>query len=116
MWSEGSGSPPRDPRRFLEAILVDLKRHGLLRSKKGPGGGYSLVRGPGEVTLGQVIRALDVPRPLVSCIGQRADQRCEECVYQADCRIRVVMTEVHDATVRVFDQTTLSVLAAKTAP
>ena len=104
------------PRKFLEAILLELTRHGLLRSKKGPGGGYSLVRGPGEVTLGQILTALDTARPLVTCLGQRSDVRCAECAHQADCRIRAAMTEVHAAAARVLDRTTLSVLAATSAP
>lgn len=105
----------RLPRKFLEAILLDLKRHGLLRSKKGPHGGYSLSRCPTEVTLGEIISALDTARPLVSCIGQ-GDACCAECEDQDDCRIRAAMTEVQAAATRVLDQTTLSVLAARTAP
>jgi Rrf2 family protein len=105
----------RLPRKFLEAILLDLKRHGLLRSKKGPHGGYSLIRCPTEVTLGEIISALDTARPPVSCLGQ-GDASCAECEDQADCRSLAAMTEVQAAATRVLDRTTLSVLAAKTAP
>lgn len=106
----------RLPRKFLEAILLELKRQGFLCSKKGPGGGYSLVRSPSEVTLGQIINALDDPRPPVSCAGQRADARCDACTNQSECRIRAAMTEVNDAAARVLDQTTLSRLAMEPAP
>jgi len=101
------------PRKFLEAILLDLTRHGVLRSKRGPGGGYALVRGPEEVTLGEIIGALDPPRPMVSCLDGHSDARCTECAQPADCRIRTAMTAVHAAAARVLDRTTLSVLASE---
>jgi Rrf2 family protein len=103
----------RLPKKFLEAILLDLKRHGLVHSKKGRGGGYLLARKPNEVTVGQIIRVLDGPLALIPCVSQTAYARCEECVDEATCGVRLAMKEVRDATAKILDHTTLSGLSAK---
>ena len=102
----------RIPKKFLEAILLDLKRHGLLVSKKGKGGGYALSRKPTEITVGQIIRVLDGPLALVSCVSQTAYRPCEECVDEATCGVRLAMKQVRDATARILDHTTLARLNA----
>ena len=98
----------RIPRKLLEAILLDLKRHGLLQSKKGKGGGYFLRRDPREITIGQVIRLLDGPLALVPCASQTAYVPCEECVDVETCRVRLIMKDVRDATAHILDRTTLT--------
>ena len=103
----------RIPKKFLEAILLDLKRHGFLVSKKGKGGGYLLSRAPSTITVGQIIRVLEGPLALVPCASQTQYRRCEECVDEATCGVRVAMVEVRDATSRILDKTTLSALNAK---
>jgi len=103
----------RIPRKFLEAILVELKRHGILHSKKGKGGGYLLSRSPELITVGQVVRALGGPLALVPCVSQTAYRRCEECVDEATCGIRRAMSEVRDATAKILDNRTLSALNAE---
>lgn len=100
----------RMPKKFLEAILLDLKRQGLLQSKKGKGGGYFLSRAPDEITVGQVVRALGGPLALVPCVSQTAYARCEECVDEQSCGVRVAMKEVRDATAKILDNTTLAAL------
>jgi Rrf2 family protein len=95
------------PKKFLEAILLDLKRHGLVHSKKGKGGGYFLRREAGRITAGDVIRALEGPLALVPCVSQTAYARCVECVDEDTCAVRIVMQEVRDATARILDNTTL---------
>src|SRR6266481_5413020 len=67
------------PKKFLEAILLDLKRHGLVESKKGKGGGYFLRRKPAEITFGEVIRVLDGPLAAVPCVSRLAYMKCVEC-------------------------------------
>lgn len=104
------------PRKFLEAILLDLKRHGLLHSKKGMGGGYALMKTPGEITLGQVIRTLDGPLALIPCVSQTAYARCEECIDEETCGVRKAMKDVRDATAQILDHTTLSALNARCRP
>ena len=102
------------PRKFLEAILLELKRHGLLHSKKGRGGGYVLTRKPGDITIGQVIRVLDGPLALTPCVSQTAYRRCDECLDEETCGIRLAMKEVRDATAHILDNTTLAGLNART--
>lgn len=106
----------RIPRKFLEAILLDLKRHGLLHSKKGKGGGYSLMKEPCDITVGQIIRTLDGPLALIPCVSETAYARCEECVDEKTCGVRRAMKEVRDATARILDHTSLSSLNAKCRP
>ncbi len=102
------------PQKFLEAILLQLKNHGLLRSKKGKGGGYRLNRPPQEITLGQVIRILEGPIAPVSCVSQTAYQPCLECKDEASCAIRLVMQDVRDAISNVLDKTTLGDMLKRT--
>lgn len=106
----------RIPRKFLEAILLDLKRHGFLASKKGKGGGYLLSRPPATITVGQIIRVLEGPLALVPCASQTQYRPCEECVDEATCGVRIAMLEVRDATSKILDRTTLSALNAKSRP
>lgn len=103
------------PKKFLEAILLELKRHGLLQSKKGRGGGYVLGRQPADITVGQVIRVLEGPLALIPCVSQTAYMKCEECVDERTCGIRLAMKEVRDATARILDNTTLADLNTRVA-
>ncbi len=98
----------RIPRKFLEAILLELRNAGLLHSKKGKGGGYALARPPGEITIGQVMRAIDGPLAPIPCVSERAYARCAECPSEETCGTRLVMKEVRDAIAKVLDGTTLA--------
>lgn len=96
------------PLKFLEAILLELKKNGILLSKKGKGGGYSLGKKPTEITLGQVIRLLNGPLAPVPCVSQSAYEKCEECVDEHLCGLRSVMKEVRDSMTNILDKTTLA--------
>jgi Rrf2 family protein len=96
------------PQKFLEAILLDLNRRGLVQSKKGKGGGYFLRRAPAEITVGDVIRSLEGPLALVPCVSQTAYTPCVECVDERTCGIRLAMKEVRDATAQILDHLTLA--------
>jgi Rrf2 family protein len=98
----------RMPRKFLEAILVELKRHGLVESRKGKGGGYLLRRTPHDITVGEVIRLLEGPLAQVPCVSQTAYAPCEECLDEATCGVRLAMQQVRDATAQILDNTTLA--------
>ena len=98
------------PRKFLELILLELKRKGILQSKKGKGGGYSLRNPPSKISVGELIRALDGPIALLPCVSQTAYRRCDECVDETTCSIRSVMKEVRDVTAGILDGTTLEEL------
>ncbi|KXK32575.1 MAG: Rrf2 family transcriptional regulator [Candidatus Omnitrophica bacterium] len=95
------------PKKFLELILLELKNSGILQSKKGKHGGYMLGRSPGLITFGQVIRLLDGPLAPLPCVSQTAYHKCDECVDEHACGIRVVMKDVRDATAQILDATTL---------
>lgn len=97
----------RIPQKFLELILLELKNHGFLRSKKGKGGGYFLAKAPEEIPFGSVIRSLEGPLALAPCVSQTAYHTCEECHDEATCGIRPVLKEVRDAIAGVLDRTSL---------
>jgi Rrf2 family protein len=94
-------------RKFLEIILLELKNAGILQSRKGKGGGYSLGRPPQQITLGHVIRVLDGPLAPLPCVSRSAYIRCRECRDERTCGIRMVMKQVRDATAQILDSTTL---------
>jgi Rrf2 family protein len=96
------------PRKFLEAILLELKNAGVLKSKKGKGGGYSLARSPDRITMGEVIRVIDGPLAPIPCVSERSFVRCEECVDETTCGTRQVMKKVRDAIAVILDGTTLA--------
>ncbi len=98
----------RIPRKFLELILLDLKKKGILQSKKGKGGGYFLNRAPSATSVGEVIRVLDGPLALLPCVSQTAYRRCDECPDEKTCGIRSVMKEVRDSTATILDGTSLA--------
>jgi Rrf2 family protein len=101
------------PKKFLENILLALKHRGLVHSRKGPGGGYQLGRAPDEISVGDIVRALDGPLALVSCVSQTAYAPCEECVTEKDCAVRRIFQQVRDQTARILDGTTLKTAAAR---
>lgn len=102
------------PKKFLEFILLELKNHGFLESKKGKGGGYQLAKHPKEIKLGQVIRILDGPLAPVSCVSQTAYRRCKECKDEDTCGIRLVMKDVREAMANILDKTSLEEMVLKT--
>jgi Rrf2 family protein len=95
------------PRKFLELILLELKNQGILQSRKGKGGGYSLGREPHLISIGHVIRVIDGPIAPLPCVSKTAYQRCRECRDERSCGIRMVMKEVRDATAKIMDSTSL---------
>lgn len=96
------------PQKFLESILLELKRHGLLSSKRGKEGGYQLRDTPENISFGQIVRILDGPLAPVPCVSNLYYERCEECVDETTCHIRRVMKQVRDETCRILDGTSLS--------
>ena len=98
------------PKKFLEAILLELKRAGLLHSKKGKGGGYVLGRKPTEITVGQVIRALEGPINIVSCLED------SECPQMEKCNLRRPVHKIQAAISQVLDTMSLAELASADVP
>ncbi|MDQ4141062.1 MAG: Rrf2 family transcriptional regulator [Bacteroidota bacterium] len=98
----------RIPRKFLEAILVDLKTQGLLQSTRGKNGGYALVKDPSQISVGNVIRMIDGPLAPIPCVSHLYYRKCDECVDEVTCEIRIVMKKVRDATANILDTTYLT--------
>ena len=97
------------PMGFLETILLELKRAGILGSRPGAQGGYRLIKPPEDVSLGQVIRVLDGPLAPIACVSQTAYQTCQDCPYSEsrECPIQSVMFDVRNAVANVLDRYTL---------
>lgn len=96
------------PRKFLEAILGELAKDGVLASQRGKGGGYRLARPADTVTLGQIVRLIDGPLAPVPCASVTRYRRCDDCPDERTCAIRPIMRRVRDAIADVLDRTTLS--------
>jgi len=96
------------PEKFLQAILLDLKRRGIVQSKRGQGGGYQLARDPAGVSFGEVIRVLEGPLALTPCVSQTAYRPCDECADERSCGIRLVMRDVRDHTARILEGASLA--------
>lgn len=101
------------PKKFLDVILLELKTHCLLTSKKGKGGGYQLARTPDKIYVGEIVRILDGPLAPVSCVSRTAYRPCDDCNDEHTCVVRSVMMEVRDAIAAVLDSTTLADMASR---
>jgi Rrf2 family protein len=96
------------PKKFLDAILGELRNAGVVRSKKGPGGGYMLARPPAEVKLGFIIRTLDGPLAPIACASRTSYQPCDDCKDVSTCAVRLTMVKVRDAMSDILDRLTLA--------
>jgi len=99
------------PKKFLDAILLELKNRGFLSSKKGKGGGYTLARPAAKIKVGDIVRVLDGPLAPVPCVSRQYYKRCADCVDEDACAVRIVMQEVRDAIATILDNTTLAEMA-----
>ncbi|ALM49879.1 Rrf2 family transcriptional regulator [Flavobacterium psychrophilum] len=95
------------PKKFLEAILLDLKKFGILGSKKGKGGGYYLMKDPKTVTAATLIRVLDGPIALLPCVSLNYYEKCDDCPHEEKCSLNRFMAEVRDNTLNVLQQKSL---------
>jgi Rrf2 family protein len=100
-------------KKFLEAILLDLKRTGILGSKQGKGGGYFLRREPKDVNLAEVVRLFDGAIAHVPCATYKFYERCDECIDEASCSVRDAFLQVRNATVEMLKSNTLEDLVKK---
>ncbi len=99
------------PQKYLEQILLVLRNAGILVSKRGVGGGYSLSRSPENISLGEIIRAVEGSLSPVNCvsIGSRVN-----CLEESSCGLYSVMLEVRDAISNVLDNISLRDAARRT--
>ena len=103
------------PKKFLDAILGELRNAGFVHSKKGKGGGYMLARLPAEISVGNIVRTLDGPLAPVQCASRTIYRRCDDCPDEVHCAVRVVMIEARDAIAKVLDNTSLDQMRARGA-
>ena len=101
------------PKKFLEQILLEMRNAGFLYSKKGAGGGYSLLKNPEEINLVQVMRLTGGPIAQLPCVSLNFYQRCEECKEEETCGIRNTFMSVRDATLKILSETTIADLIKK---
>lgn len=97
----------RIPKKFLEQILLELRKHAILQSRRGKEGGYLLAKSPTEINMGQVIRIVDGPLAMIPCVSHLFYEKCDECVDEETCTIRNVLKKVRDTTAGILDNTTL---------
>jgi len=99
------------PKKFLEAILLELRNAKILHSKKGKGGGYYLYRKPQEVNLIEIIRLMDGAIAMLPCVSLNYYEPCEECLDEKTCGIRFAFLGVRDETLRILSESTLDQIA-----
>ena len=101
------------PRKFLEAILLELGRNAIVVSRRGKFGGYVLARPPASITFAEVIRVIDGPLALTPCVSPRLGfRKCDDCEDLATCSLREALARARDATAEVLERYTLAEAAA----
>jgi Rrf2 family protein len=96
------------PKKFLEAILLELRRDGILQSRMGKSGGYFLKLNADEINIGHVIRLIDGPIALLPCASYKYYKPCDECKDEATCGLRNIIQEVRESTNKILSKVTLA--------
>ena len=95
------------PHKFLEQILLDLKKAGILESRRGKSGGYVMLRPADTISFGEVLRIFEGPLAPLPCLSRQSYRRCEDCISEASCEIRREFGRAYDASRRVLDARTI---------
>jgi Rrf2 family protein len=103
------------PHKFLEQILLDLKKAGILESRRGKSGGYAMLRPSDTVTFGEVLRLFEGPLAPLPCLSRQSYRRCEDCVNEARCEIRREFARAYNASRQVLDSRTIADALANTS-
>jgi len=98
----------RIPRKFLEAILLELKKPGIVRSHRGRQGGYSLGRPAKDISFADVLRVTDGPLALSPCVSLMAYRKCDDCFEEQVCAIRKALLAARDATAEILESRSLA--------
>jgi Rrf2 family protein len=106
----------RIPRKFLEQILLELKREGIVQSKRGKLGGYALLKPADTITFGEVLRLIDGPIAPLPCLSRIAYRRCIDCGSESSCEIRRVFARVAQSARAVLDETTIADAVSNPGP
>ncbi|WP_196889571.1 RrF2 family transcriptional regulator [Aureivirga sp. CE67] len=94
--------------KFLESILLTLRKSGFLGSKKGKGGGYYLLKEPSEIKMVDVIRVLEGPIAMIPCVSLNFYEKCDDCPDEHKCSVHKLMIQVRDNTLKVLENNTLA--------
>jgi len=94
--------------KFLESILLTLRKNGLLGSKKGKGGGYYLLKEPNEIQMTVVMRILEGPISMIPCVSLNFYEKCDDCPDENACSVHKLMIQVRDNTLQVLRNNTLA--------
>ncbi|MFD1293595.1 RrF2 family transcriptional regulator [Lutibacter holmesii] len=94
-------------KKFLESILLTLKKSGILASKKGKGGGYYLLKEPKDIKISSIIRMLEGPIAMLPCVSLNYYQKCDDCHSEERCSLNILMAEVRDSTLKILENKTL---------
>ncbi len=100
------------PRKFLEAILLELARNRLIVSRRGKFGGYVLARSAEDISFAEAIRVMDGPLALAPCVSRLSFRKCDDCPDLATCALREALLRARDATSEVLDNYSLAAAAA----
>lgn len=98
----------RIPHKFLEQILLDLKKAGILESRRGKFGGYAMLRPADTISFGEVLRIFEGPLAPLPCLSRNAYRRCEDCVSESGCEIRREFARSYEASRQVLDSRTIA--------
>lgn len=93
--------------KFLESILLSLKKAGFLNSKKGKGGGYYFIKNPDDVSVASILRVLEGPIAMLPCVSLNYYEKCDDCVDETVCCISNLMLEVRDSTLKILENKSL---------
>ncbi|HZC56599.1 MAG TPA: Rrf2 family transcriptional regulator [Xanthobacteraceae bacterium] len=96
------------PQSFLEQILLELRRAGLVGSRRGREGGHFLLKDPADITFGHVLRLIDGPVAPLPCLSRTAYRRCHDCKDENTCAMRRGFGWAYDATLQVLEQTSIA--------
>lgn len=96
------------PRKFLEAIMSELRHEGLVEASRGKFGGYRLQRPPEAIMFGEIMRVTDGPIAMIPCVSENFYKRCEDCIDDTTCALRRVMGEVRRKASDILDRTSLA--------
>ena len=94
--------------KFLESILLTLRKSGFLGSKKGKGGGYYLLKEPQDIMIAPIMRILEGPIAMVPCVSLNFYEKCDDCPDENACAVHNLMIEVRDSTLNIFNNTSLA--------
>jgi Rrf2 family protein len=100
------------PKKFLDLIFFELRRHGLIQSTRGREGGYTLAVPAADISMADIVRAVDGPLAPLPCASVNFYRRCADCADEKTCEVRRLMREVRDAASAILDNTSLAEAAA----